>query len=123
MKNRLYFFRSGGPPGLLREYPRLLRGEKPMKKRKKLMKKMLQKADKNPILRGSKVPCLKPRKPMPDPKNPKIEHFDFLIASEYPKDQLWFRHFYLIFYKFSFSVITPLLLGAVTFSLCPCDSA
>ena len=45
-----------------------------MKKRKIMMKKKLHlKGDKNPILRQSKVPCLKPRKPVPDPKNQKIE--------------------------------------------------
>ena len=73
------FFRSGVAPGLLREYPGLLRSEKSMEKKNYDEKKNLfQKADKNPILRGSKVPCLKPRKPMPDPKNPKIEKIDFL---------------------------------------------
>ena len=73
-----FFFRSGGPPGLLREYPGLLRSEKTMNKGQIMMKKnLLQKADKNPILRGSKVPCLKPRKPMPDPKKQKIEKIDF----------------------------------------------
>ena len=80
MKKSIFFFRSGGAPGLLREYPGLLRSEKSMKKRRIMMKKknLLQKADKNPILRGSKVPCLKPRKPMPDPKNQKIEKIDVL---------------------------------------------
>ena len=51
-----------------------------MKKRRIMMKKnLLQKADKNPILRGSKVPCLEPPKPMPDPKNQKNEKLMFSI--------------------------------------------
>ena len=33
-------------------------------------KNLLQNAGNNPILRGSKVPCLKPLNPMRDPKNP-----------------------------------------------------
>ena len=69
----LFFFRSGGAPGLLREYPGLLRSETSMNKRKNYDEKMHLKGDKNPILRRSKLPCLKPRKPMPDPKNEKIE--------------------------------------------------
>ena len=85
-----FFFRSGGAPGLLREYPGLLRSEKSMKKGQIMLKKnLLQKADKNPILRGSKVPCLKPRKPMPDPKNQKNEKINLLINFRRAGRPMW----------------------------------
>ena len=36
-------------------------------------KKMQQKGNKNLILWGSKVPCLRPPELMPDPKNQKVQ--------------------------------------------------
>ena len=68
------FFRSGGAPGRLREYRGLLRSEKSVKIIHFMMEKNLHyKGDKITILRGSKVRCLNPPEPGPDPKNQEIQ--------------------------------------------------
>ena len=70
-----FFFRSGGAPGLPGEYQGVLRSEKTMKIIGFMMEKKLhQKRNKNPILRGSTVRCLNPPKPVPDPKIKKIQN-------------------------------------------------